>query len=337
MRRSNPAWRDLAATELAVRALEGSPPVGRALVLGDPRSELAEAVRAGGGEAVGWSRRRSGDRPASAWPPAGSFELVALRLPKAKDELEMLARVAASRMTDDGRLWVYGANDEGAGSVASRLDSLFGAIRTVASGGRCRVVELRDPVPAVRTEMSDWRGEHDLEDPRLPRPWVSYPGCFAHGRLDSGTRLLLDHLPSFEAGARVLDFGCGTGVIAAAVRDAQPDARLTLLDSDALALEAARENVPGAELVLSDGLVGLREGSEFDWILGNPPYHEGKAGSRSVIEAFAEGASRVLARGGRILLVVQRTFALDRSLDRYFEKVSLRAEDRSYRVWEASV
>ncbi len=308
----------------------------RALVLGDPRSELAEAVRAEGGEAVTWFRRRSGGRPASAWPPAGSFDLVALRLPKAKDELEMLASVGASRLTDDGRLWVYGANDEGAGSVASRLDGLFARIGTVASGGRCRVVELREPTPGVRAEMSDWREEHDLEDPRLTRPWVSYPGCFAHGKLDNGTRLLLDHLPPLEAGTRVLDFGCGTGVIAAAVRDAQPTAKLTLLDSDALALEAARENVPGAELVLSDGLVDLPGGIEFDWILGNPPYHEGKAGSRSVIEAFVEGAPGVLARSGRVLMVVQRTVPLDRSLERYFEEVSLRAEDRSYRVWEAS-
>ena len=46
--------------------------------------------------------------------------------------------------------------------------------------------------------------------------------------------------------ARVLDYGAGSGVIGAALRLREPTVDLHLLDSDALALEAAAKNLPGS-------------------------------------------------------------------------------------------
>jgi 16S rRNA (guanine1207-N2)-methyltransferase len=247
----------------------------------------------------------------------------------------MLVHVAASRLAADGRVWIYGANDEGAGSIRTRMEAHFDSVRTISSGGRCRLVEACGLSCTPRGSMEDWRQPVQLDHPSLPERWISYPGCFAHGRLDEGTRLLIDNLPSVEPYARVLDFGCGTGVVAAAVRAAQPEVSLTLLDNDALALEAAEENVPEAEVVLSDGLAELEAGL-FGLIVGNPPYHEGKAGTHTVIDSVCEAAPGRIDRGGSIVLVVQRTFSLGRVLERYFRDVVLRAEGGSYRVWEAS-
>lgn len=50
---------------------------------------------------------------------------------------------------------------------------------------------------------------------------------------------------------RALDFCSGSGVIGAAIQAQLPAARLTLLDADAVALVAARSNVPGAAVILS--------------------------------------------------------------------------------------
>jgi 16S rRNA (guanine1207-N2)-methyltransferase len=166
------------------------------------------------------------------------------------------------------------------------------------------------------------------------RSWVSYPGCFAAGRLDEGTELLLSALPPLPPGARVLDYGCGTGAIAAAAFDLQPGLRLDAMDSDAVALEAARENVPAARLVLGARLADAGR-ARYDILLSNPPLHRGIAEDRSRLERLVADAPAHLAPGGCLQLVVQRRIALEQLLARHFAKVEIAAETGRYRVWRA--
>ena len=105
------------------------------------------------------------------------------------------------------------------------------------------------------------------------RPWVSYPGLFAAGRIDEGTALLLDVLPPLSAGARIADFGCGSGVIGAALAEL-PGIGLDMIDHDSLALLAARENVPAGRALLASSL-SQAGGALYDAILSNPPLHAG--------------------------------------------------------------
>ena len=42
---------------------------------------------------------------------------------------------------------------------------------------------------------------------------ISVPGVFNHGGLDIGTKVLLENAPTLNQG-KVLDFGCGAGLIA---------------------------------------------------------------------------------------------------------------------------
>jgi hypothetical protein len=59
---------------------------------------------------------------------------------------------------------------------------------------------------------------------------------------------------------RVLDFCCGSGVIAAALLAREPSIRVDALDADSLAVCAARVNLTSASTVLcSDCWTGLEE------------------------------------------------------------------------------
>ena len=97
-----------------------------------------------------------------------------------------------------------------------------------------------------------------LAAPTAERPWLVAPGLFAGGGVDVMTAYLLATLAAatpapFADGARVLDFCCGSGVIAATLLARAPRLRVHLLDADALALRCARRNVRGAAgFVLSD-------------------------------------------------------------------------------------
>ncbi len=336
-RRGDPDWRDRASGELLLGLLPARAAEGVVLVAGDPRPEVAQALGARGWKVVTWSRRALGGRVATPWPPAGPFAWVALRLPRDKGELRMTAHASASVLAPGGILRVFGAKDEGIGAIGRSLEPCFSDLRVLGVGGHCRVVEARraSATGELKGTLEAWREAVDTGFRGLPASWASYPGVFAHGRLDPGTRLLLEALPPFPPGARVLDYGCGSGVVGGWLREREEGIRLDLLDVDAVALESARENVPGARFLLRDGLPPREEGP-WDAIVSNPPFHRGKVEDPSMITALVLGAPEVLTPGGRLVLVAQRRMGLEGVFREAFRSVTALGEDRAFRVWEGT-
>ena len=126
-------------------------------------------------------------------------------------------------------------------------------------------------------------------------------GVFSRGEVDEGSALLLDSLPALAG--RVLDLGCGAGVIGVSVGKAYP-VELVQSDVNERALALTRENLKrngvAGTVVESDGFAAL-EGL-FDTILTNPPIRAGKA---VIYRLFAEARDH-LKDGGALYLVIRK-------------------------------
>ena len=126
-------------------------------------------------------------------------------------------------------------------------------------------------------------------------------GVFSRGEVDEGSALLLDSLPALTG--RVLDLGCGAGVIGVSVGKAYP-VELVQSDVNERALALTRENLKrngvAGTVVESDGFAAL-EGT-FDTILTNPPIRAGKA---VIYRLFAESRDH-LKDGGALYLVIRK-------------------------------
>eukprot|EP00038_Savillea_parva_P009990 m.187159 g.187159 ORF g.187159 m.187159 type:complete len:1020 (+) comp16998_c0_seq1:156-3215(+) len=119
--------------------------------------------------------------------------------------------------------------------------------------------------PAPTTSLDAWRTQSTLTLEGADLPWVTYPGLFAGGELDVMTSALLAVVPPLAAGVRVLDHCCGSGTIAAALLVRHPGIRVDMLDNDAVAVKAARRNVPEAAAVhLLAGLEDLGKALDDD-------------------------------------------------------------------------
>jgi 16S rRNA (guanine1207-N2)-methyltransferase len=210
------------------------------------------------------------------------------------------------------------------------LEPLFEAVETVATKRHCRVWTARRTDAPARTGIDSWLTTAPLAVAGGTRPWQGLPGLFAKSGLDAATELLVGALDA-PRGRKVLDFGCGTGVITQAL--VHSGLQVTASDADALAVEITRRNVPEAEVVLSDCWHGLR-GRRFDRVVSNPPIHSGKMEDYTVLRALM--APEYLAPRGDLWLVIQRQVPVERLLAERFKQVELKAQTTRFRVWRAT-
>jgi 16S rRNA (guanine1207-N2)-methyltransferase len=308
-------------------------PGDRPLVVDEPAGLLVDTLAAQGAAASAWLRRAGGPQAAQAWPAAGPFTSAYVRLPKAKDALDFALHAVASLVPAGAEIAVFGANDEGIRSAASHLEVVAEDVATVDARRHSRVLmgRRRAAIGGHKTSLSSWRRESEIAIAGGTLRWVSYPGLFAGGGLDEGTALLLAHLPDLADTARVLDFGCGTGIIGAGVRMKAPRARIDLLDADAVALEAARENVPEARLLLGDGLAAAGT-VRYHVILSNPPLHDGVSENYGTLERLIGEAPEHLVAGGVLQIVTQRRIKATELMQTAFGNVALVTENGRFRV-----
>ena len=159
------------------------------------------------------------------------------------------------------------------------------------------------------------------------------PGLFSPSHADRGTLAMLSGT-HFEPGMRVLDLGCGCGLVGILAARLCGEENVVLSDIDPLAAEVAgrnavRNGVPGVKIVVSDGFSQLDEAG-FDLILSNPPYQS----DFSVAKAFIEKGFNRLKLGGRLMMVTKRRDWYRNKLAAVFGGVKVREID-GYQVFEA--
>ena len=116
-------------------------------------------------------------------------------------------------------------------------------------------------------------------------------GVFSYDGLDLGTGVLLrTHGPSASA-RRVLDLGCGWGVLAVALATAAPLAEVDAVDTNERALALTRRNADAhrvGERVRTLRPEDADDGVRYDEIWSNPPIRIGKAALHKVKDTYLE-------------------------------------------------
>ena len=250
---------------------------------------------------------------------------IVLVLPRERERLEMLLHALSSSMSPQSILWLAGENRSGIKSSAKKLSPFFQSVSRADNARHCSLFRACNPTPPNPFDLERYKKTWPLTFSAKQINIVSLPGTFAHGRLDKGTRLLLDTLEELKPTGQVLDFACGAGVIGLSLLHLHPATRLTLLDVSALALESARSSlrVNGMEaaVLASDGLSHLK--GSFDWIISNPPFHRGIRNDLDIARNFFADAGNFLTETGKILLVYNHHLPYPVWLKEHFTRVEV--------------
>ncbi|MDX1461395.1 MAG: class I SAM-dependent methyltransferase, partial [Xanthomonadales bacterium] len=176
-----------------------------------------------------------------------------------------------------------------------------------------------------------------LDLPELHGPWRSYPGVFAHGRLDEGTSLLLEALQQLGPRGRTLDFASGCGVLGAFLGISNPDAEVVLSDDDLLAVSSSRATLQAngvdATIIASDGFSGIQ--GRFDLIVSNPPFHQGVDTRQRMGMTLLGPARNFLNPRGQLLVVVNRHLPYPAWIQEQFAHSHEFLSNRRFRVLRA--
>jgi 16S rRNA (guanine1207-N2)-methyltransferase len=160
-------------------------------------------------------------------------------------------------------------------------------------------------------------------------------GVFAVGRLDAGTRQLLQVAPPPPSGGNLLDLGTGYGPIAITLARRSPGAVVWAVDVNQRALELVRRNVEraGVTNVIPANPEDVPPEVRFRAVYSNPPIRVGKTALHDLLERWLGR----LEPDGRGFLVVHKNLGSD-SLARWLDEGGFTtrrlASKKGYRILE---
>ena len=243
----------------------------------------------------------------------------------------VLAR-ALRALAVGGKLTALAGKDKGGSRVANELKA-FGCATVDNPRAHHRIISTTRPAILTGIDEATEAGGQQLH---RSHGLFTHPGMFSWDRLDPGSALLLEHLPTFSGSGA--DLGCGIGVLSAAVLKSEKVTAITLVDIDRRAIACAERNIPDARTkffwanVCSSNLPV----TDLDFVVMNPPFHASGIEDKNLGQIFITRAAAMLKKGGQLWLTANRHLPYESYLKQYFYERILVAENDLYKIYKAT-
>ena len=144
-------------------------------------------------------------------------------------------------------------------------------------------------------------------------------GIFSKDKLDYGSRLLLETIIKENITGKVLDLGCGYGIIGLVIADNFPKSKVDMVDITDRAIALSQKNTHSLNNVkvfksnIYDSIT-----DKYDYIITNPPIRAGK----EIIKEFLIGAQSHLTSDGRLYFVMRKNHGVKTMINilkKYYE------------------
>jgi len=261
----------------------------------------------------------------------GKADLIVYYWTKNKQEVNFQLLQLLAQAPIGQEILIIGENRCGVRSVEKTLEP-YGEIAKIDSARRCGLYHFSLQNKPHFELKNFWKTYQHSTLKNLTI--YSLPGVFSAAELDTGTELLLSTIDNKIKG-KVLDLGCGAGVIGSMIKKRAPNAQITMTDIHAMALESARktlsENQLQGEVYASDVFSNIE--GKFDLIISNPPFHDGiDTAYRAVTELITQ-AKWHLNQGGELRIVANAFLPYPELLRQHFGDYEILAQTGKFKVY----
>jgi 16S rRNA (guanine1207-N2)-methyltransferase len=262
----------------------------------------------------------------------GVYETVLVLLSKNAEEAKYEIAKGLSVLKEGGLIVCAGANDAG-GKRAKKILEEFGVEQiNEVSGNKARAAGGEKKVMTSEARGVLQRGALQ----RIGDGFYSQPGLFSWDRPDKGSEILVNELPDDLQGAGA-DFGCGYGYLASHVlKRCKKIKSFICIDADNRAVEACKKNLKDIKTPVTYLWEDLtREPlaqKNLDFIVMNPPFHEGKKTDAEIGKAFIRRAAESLKSGGELWMVANKQLPYEADAREVFSTIDKFYEGGGYKI-----
>ncbi len=268
-----------------------------------------------------------------------SHDLVIIAFPKSKDELAFTLAMTAKYLTKDSKILLVGEKKSGVQSSIKLSQHFLLNCHKVDAARHCLLFAgtVKEEVIEAPFNIDEWFTHYDITLNDIQIQIASLPGVFSQKKLDLGTALLLNNLPPKITG-KVLDFGCGGGVISCFIGKRFPNTELSLLDVSSLALTSAEKTLElnGLEgkVFASNSLSNVTD--NYQYIVSNPPFHQGLKTHYQATEDFLSGIKKHMITSGCITIVANSFLRYQSIMQQYIGKTERVINKQGFAIYKAN-
>jgi len=277
---------------------------------------------------------------ASTYRTEISHDLVVIAFPKSKAELNFTLAMIAHCINETTKILLVGEKKGGIQSAPKLTKDLFANCQKIDAARHCLLFagHFNAETLAKDFDLQKWFKKYQITVDGIELTIASLPGVFSQQKLDVGTALLLNNLTR-EMTGKVLDFGCGAGVISCFIGKKYPDTSLSLLDVSALAITSAQESLALNELsgrvFASNSLSEVNE--KYNHVVSNPPFHQGVKTNYQASEDFLAGINKQLKPQGDITIVANSFLRYQPIMLQHIGKTQVITKEQGFTIYQAQL
>lgn len=273
---------------------------------------------------------------------AHGLRQVIYRISKEKPLVHHIISSAARLLADGGSLVLIGHKNEGLDSYRKKAAVLLGGsvTRTRTKKGYTALSIARGESQGSAPDDSAYTTPRLAVSTSEGTDFYSKPGVYGWQKIDRGSELLIEvfkqHLAQRppQIPPSVLDLGCGYGFLSVMAAHLT-GGRVVATDNNCAAITVceknfARYNIDG-QVIADDCGAHIEE--RFDFVLCNPPFHQGFDTKSSLTDKFLQQAHAHTSDGGTVFFVVNEFIEIEARAASLFSQRQELARTNGFKVY----
>jgi len=256
-----------------------------------------------------------------------TYNLAIIKVPKSMELFSLYLHQIAQTLSGNGMVICGFMTKYFTSAMLEVANQYFAKVEQSLALKKSRLLLLSEPIKMTEDNLTETVPLHD------GKSLIQYKGVFSSGKIDIGTRFLLDNLNITVNETTILDLACGNGVIAHHIAEQNPNANLHLTDDFYLAVESAKLNLPAALCHFNNELSGFDK-EFFDVIVTNPPFHFGHETNIEISLDLFNQTCQCLKKSGRLVIVANKHLNYSTHLLKIFAEVVITTENEKFQIIE---